>query len=131
MYYMSVVGSNIFHTRLSVDDESIRILRNGSSPGSWAGAGVLKSIRILGWVDPMPRCTQCNRHWLEALQAGPLGRHWELECQPIGWHWNCTGHWTALVHSGASLQLALDTGVPTKRLRNALFSFPNHSSKRP
>ena len=30
MYYMSVVGSNIFHTRLSVDDESIRILRNGS-----------------------------------------------------------------------------------------------------
>ena len=41
IYYMSVVGSNIFHTRLSVDDESIRILRNGSVAGAagWAGAG--------------------------------------------------------------------------------------------
>ena len=55
MYCMSVVGSNMLHTRLSVDDVSIRILRTGSSPGAgpWAGAGVLKSIRILGWVDPM------------------------------------------------------------------------------
>ena len=50
------------------------------------------------------RCTQCNRHWREALQTGPQGRHWALQCQPkagTGWHWG-TGvpaegwHWPEL-----------------------------------
>ena len=40
MHYMSVVGSNIFHTRLSVDDESIRILRTGRElAGALGGRG--------------------------------------------------------------------------------------------
>ena len=38
--------------------------------------------RIIMKLSKYPRCTQCNRHWTEELEAGPQGRHWALECEP-------------------------------------------------
>ena len=79
MLYVTL-DSIIFHTHLSVDSERIRILCNGSSPG-WAGAGVLKSIRILEWGDPMRYLMKLvSKGWLPASRAC----YWAIELQHRG-----------------------------------------------
>ena len=72
----------------------------------------------------LPRCTQCNWHWREALHVGPQGRHWAPECQPKAGHW---WHCCTPVPTNGRHWLETGTGVPTKSPPTALLSLRTDS----